>query len=234
MGQPLAIVTSPSTHGPAASYCDVTMIHYSHGYLWTHDTQVKGIAINCEALELFGTWLHHFAYRGWMIHCSLWHPGRNIFVYFFLHFRTPVFQHGASLVYILITKNIRYLLWDRGFWRSLNNTCPIFLTPCIRCTNYLCYSCNLTDVNPHFIPSLLRMMQNIDLLWRHRTRADRQQLWRHNYRLFPRGCYGRFLNNCLASDVMIDWPSATLTGVAPVNVVNYHKCINGKKLIHLW
>ena len=43
------IVTS-STHGPAASYCDVTMIHCSHGYLWTHDVEVdasqtfKGIA----------------------------------------------------------------------------------------------------------------------------------------------------------------------------------------------
>ena len=33
------IVTS-STHGPAASYCDVTMIHCSHGYLWTHDVEV--------------------------------------------------------------------------------------------------------------------------------------------------------------------------------------------------
>ena len=31
------IVTS-STHGPAASYCDVIMAHCSHGYLWTHDT----------------------------------------------------------------------------------------------------------------------------------------------------------------------------------------------------
>ena len=33
------IVTS-SAHGPAASYCDVTMIHCSHGYLWTHDFEV--------------------------------------------------------------------------------------------------------------------------------------------------------------------------------------------------
>ena len=33
------IVTS-STHGPAARYCDVTKIHCSHGYLWTHDVEV--------------------------------------------------------------------------------------------------------------------------------------------------------------------------------------------------
>ena len=32
------------------------------------------------------------------------------------------------------------------------------------------------------------------------TRADRQQLWRHNDRLFRRGCYGRFLSTTRASD----------------------------------
>ena len=71
-------------------------------------------------------------------------------------------------IYIMISQNIRYLLWNRGFCRSLNNTYPIFLIPCIRCTNHLCDSCDLTDVNPHFIPSLLRKIKNVDLLWRHR------------------------------------------------------------------
>ena len=33
------IVTS-STHGPAVSYCDVTMAHCCQGYLWTHDVEV--------------------------------------------------------------------------------------------------------------------------------------------------------------------------------------------------
>ena len=77
----------------------------------------------------------------------------------------------GSVIYIIITKNIRYLLWNRGFWCSLNNTYPLFLTLCIRCTNHLCDSCDLTDVNPHFIPSLLRMIQNVDLLWRHRYKS---------------------------------------------------------------
>ena len=63
-------------------------------------------------------------------------------------------------IYIIIKKNIRYLLWNGRFWRSLNNTYPIFLTPCIRCTNNLCDSCDLTDVNQHFIPSRLRMIWN--------------------------------------------------------------------------
>ena len=74
-------------------------------------------------------------------------------------------------IYIIISKNIRYLLWNRGAWRSLNNTHLTFLDPCIRCTNNLCDSCDITDVNPHFIPSLLRKIQNVDLLWRHRYRS---------------------------------------------------------------
>ena len=57
-------------HGPAAtdSYCDVTMAHCSHGYLWTHDIEVGASWRDCDNPELFGTWLHHFAYRGRMIH----------------------------------------------------------------------------------------------------------------------------------------------------------------------
>ena len=75
------------------------------------------------------------------------------------------------IIYIIISENIRYLLWNRGAWRSLNNTHLTFLDPCIRCTNHLCDSSDLTDVNPHFIPSLLRKIQNVDLLWRHRYRS---------------------------------------------------------------
>ena len=72
------VVTS-WTYGPDASYCDVTMAHYSHGYLWTHDVEVGASKRDCDNLrshELFGTWWSHFAYRGRMIHCSLRHTGR--------------------------------------------------------------------------------------------------------------------------------------------------------------
>ena len=43
--------------------------------------------------------------------------------------------------------------------------------PCFRCTNHLCDSWGLTDVNSHFIPSLLPMIQNVDLSWRHRYKS---------------------------------------------------------------
>ena len=81
------------------------------------------------------------------------------------------FWYWAPNIYIIITKNIRYFLWNRRFWRSLNNTYPIFLTPCIRCTNHLCDSFDLTDVNPPFSLSRLQMIQNVDLLWRHRYKS---------------------------------------------------------------
>ena len=32
-------------------------------------------------------------------------------------------------IYIIIAKNIRYLLWNRGFWRSLNNYQPNIFDP---------------------------------------------------------------------------------------------------------
>ena len=85
---------------------------------------------------------------------------------------TTVFDlEDKSKIYIIIAKNICYILWNWGFWRSLNNTYPTFLTPCIRCTNHLCDSWGLIDVNPHFIPSLLPMIQNVDLLRRHRYKS---------------------------------------------------------------
>ena len=106
-------------------------------------------------------------------------------------------EFGAPIIYIIISQNIRYLLWNRGFCRSLNNTYPIFLTPCIRCTNHLCDSCDLTDVNPHLsrhCSERFKMLIYCDVI---DTRADRQQVWRHNDRLFRRGCFGRFLSTTL-------------------------------------
>ena len=68
-------------HGPATtdSYCDVTMAHCSHGYLWTHDIEVGASWRDCDNPELFGTWLHHFAYRGRMIHYGT--LGDQIFIH---------------------------------------------------------------------------------------------------------------------------------------------------------
>ena len=91
----------------------------------------------------------------------------------------------------------RNLLRNRGFGHSSNNTYPIFLTPCIRCTNHLCDSCDLTNVNPHFFRHCSERFKMLTYCHVIDTRADRQQLWRHNDRLFPRGCYGRFLSTMM-------------------------------------
>ena len=99
-----------------------------------------------------------------------------------LNFYVATIVYG---IYIIISKNIHYLLWDWGLWRSLNNTYPIFLNPCIRCTNYLCDSCALTDVNPHFIPPLFRMIQNVDLLWRHRYKSRSPAIVTSQWRIVP-------------------------------------------------
>ena len=64
---------------------------------------------------------------------------------------------AGNLVYNC-KKNIRYPLWNRSDWRSLNNTYQIFLACCIQCFDHLCDSCHLTDSYPHFIQSLLPMI----------------------------------------------------------------------------
>ena len=56
----------------------------------------------------------------------------------------------TSSIYIIITKNIRYLLWNRGVWRFFHDTYLTIEVQGIRCTNHLHDSCPFTDVNPHF------------------------------------------------------------------------------------
>ena len=53
-------------------------------------------------------------------------------------------------IYIIISKNIRYLLWNRGAWRFFHDTYLTIEVQGIRCTNHLHDSCPFTDVNPHF------------------------------------------------------------------------------------
>ena len=53
-------------------------------------------------------------------------------------------------IYIIISKNIRYLLWNRGAWRFFHDTYLTIEVQGIRCTNHLHDSCPYTDVNPHF------------------------------------------------------------------------------------
>ena len=108
-------------------------------------------------------------------------------------------QEKVFEIYIMITKNIRYLLWNRGFWCSLNNTYPLFPTLCIRCTNHLCDSCDLTDVNPHFIPSLLRMIKNVDLLWRHRYKSRPTATVTSQWTIVPAWLLWTFCDPCVST-----------------------------------
>ena len=61
-----------------------------------------------------------------------------------------IFVYMQSFIYIIISKNIRYLLWNRGARRFLHDTYLTIAVQGIRCTNHLHDSCPLTDVNPHF------------------------------------------------------------------------------------
>ena len=99
MGQPLAIVTSQWPIVPTGIY----------GRMMLRSARVKEIAITRETLNCLahcsGGWkveimsTNLYIVIGWPI-TACWF---NILVYFPLHFRTPVFQHGASLVLLIRT-----------------------------------------------------------------------------------------------------------------------------------
>ena len=102
MGQPLAIVTSQWPIVPPGIG------------LWTHDVEGGASWRDCDNLwspELFGTWLHQFAYRGRMIHYGTLgdqtiYTRFGLICLFTLLFRTPVFQHGASLVFVMVCYHV--------------------------------------------------------------------------------------------------------------------------------
>ena len=56
----------------------------------------------------------------------------------------------ATRIYIIISKNIRYLLWNRGAWRFFHDTYLTIEDQGIRCTDHLHDSCPFTDVNQHY------------------------------------------------------------------------------------
>ena len=53
-------------------------------------------------------------------------------------------------IYIIISKNIRYLLWNRGARCFFHDTYLTIEVQGIRCTNHLHDSYPLAEVNPHF------------------------------------------------------------------------------------
>ena len=69
------------------------------------------------------------------------------------------------IIYIIITKNIRYLLWNRGGWRFFHDTYLTIEVQGIRCTNHLHDSCPLTDVNLHVTALACRYYFKINSWW---------------------------------------------------------------------
>ena len=88
---------------------------------------------DCDNPELFGTWLHHFAYRDRMIHYGTLGDQTiyirfgliclfTLFIIFGLFF--PVFQHGASLVY----NDVVNIMHGPKIWESwASQLCWVFL-----------------------------------------------------------------------------------------------------------
>ena len=68
-------------------------------------------------------------------------------------------------IYIIISKNIRYLLWNRGAWRFFHDTYLTIEVQGIRCTNHLHDPCPFTDVNPHFTAPGCRYYFKINSWW---------------------------------------------------------------------
>ena len=74
--------------------------------------------------------------------------------------------------------NISYYNWKRyplsslkpRFLALIEQHLPNISDP-VYSPNHLCDSCGLIDVNPHFIPSLLPMIQNVGLLCHHRYKS---------------------------------------------------------------
>ena len=75
-----------------------------------------------------------------------------------------IFRTNAG-IYIIINKNIRYLLWNRGAWRFFHDTYLTIEVRGIRCTHHLHDSCPLTDVNPHFTAPGYQYYLNINSCW---------------------------------------------------------------------
>ena len=66
---------------------------------------------------------------------------------------------------LVIAKNIRYLLWNRGAWRFFHDTYLTIEVQGIWCTHHLHDSCPLTDVNQYFTAPGCRYYFKINSWW---------------------------------------------------------------------
>ena len=133
-----------------------------------------------------------------LLFLSSCHPLHSLYLYHHLTWFSA--NHGWMNIYIIISKNIRYLLSNRGVWRFFHDTYLTIEVQGIRCTHHLNHSCPLTDVNPHFTSPGCRYYFKINSWWpivTSSTHGPAARLkWRHNEPLFPRvsmdaWCWGR-------------------------------------------
>ena len=96
-----------------------------------------------------------------------WAYANNIHILYTLSYIRYIHKMWASrvVIYIIIPKNIRHLLWNRGAWRLFLDTYLEIEVQGIRCTNHLYDSCPLTDVNPHFTDPGCRYYFKINSWW---------------------------------------------------------------------
>ena len=100
------------------------------------------------------------------------------------------------LIYIIITKNNRHLLGNRGAWRFFHDTYLSIEVQGIRCTNHLHDSFPLTDVNPHFTTPGCRYYFKINSWWSIVTSRHMVQplaIVTSQWPILPTGIYGRIM-----------------------------------------
>ena len=112
------------------------------------------------------------------------------------HWPSPLSQWSLLSIiqiYIIISKNIRYLLWNRGARRFFHDTYLTSEVQGIRCTKHLHDSCPLTDVNPHFTANIISKLTADGLLWRHRHMGQPLAIVTSQWSIVPTGFYGRMM-----------------------------------------
>ena len=161
--------STPKQHARRVGCLDITWrkfisqckdLAFCPHYLWGK--------IDSQLLLRMGKCCHHLISRDliWIM-IVVWNylPTESVII---LAIRFAVFINCIPTeitIYIIISKNIRYLLWNRGARRFFHDTYLTIEVQGIRCTNHLHDSCPLTDVNPHFTAPGCRYYFKINSWW---------------------------------------------------------------------
>ena len=116
---------------------------------------------------------------------------RNMTIGGFTAFRITL--SSWEIIYIIISKNIRYLLWNRGARCFFHDTYLTIEVQGIRCTNHLHDSCPLADVNPHFTVPGCRYYFKICSWWPIVTSSTHGPAASWQWTIVPTGIYGRMM-----------------------------------------